>query len=66
MPATLQNPGEHIPLDDTYVFDKQTRSLKLIAINVLDSMGSMLIGVIVSAILFGISVVQTLYYYSRE
>ncbi|KAK0502510.1 hypothetical protein EDD18DRAFT_1141195 [Armillaria luteobubalina] len=45
MPATLQSPGEHAPLDDT--------------------MGSMLIGVIVSAILFGISVVQTLYYYSQ-
>ncbi|KAK0445008.1 uncharacterized protein EV420DRAFT_1751657 [Desarmillaria tabescens] len=45
MPATLQSPGQHVPLDDT--------------------MGSMLIGVVVSAILFGISVVQTLYYYSQ-
>ncbi|THU85006.1 hypothetical protein K435DRAFT_394869 [Dendrothele bispora CBS 962.96] len=45
MPATLQSPGEQLPLDNT--------------------MGVMLIGVIMSAVLYGISLVQTLYYFNR-
>ncbi|KAJ4489137.1 hypothetical protein C8R41DRAFT_836096 [Lentinula lateritia] len=45
MPATIQSPGEHQPLDNT--------------------MGAMLVGIIVSAVLYGISLVQTLFYFNR-
>uniref|UniRef100_A0A0W0FSB5 DUF6534 domain-containing protein n=1 Tax=Moniliophthora roreri TaxID=221103 RepID=A0A0W0FSB5_MONRR len=45
MPATIQNPGEQQPLDDT--------------------MGVMYIGVMISAVFYGISLVQTAYYYNR-
>ncbi|KIK55627.1 hypothetical protein GYMLUDRAFT_833171 [Collybiopsis luxurians FD-317 M1] len=45
MPATLQLPGEHEPLDNT--------------------MGAMLLGILVSAILYGISLVQAYYYFNR-
>ncbi|KAF8830030.1 hypothetical protein HHX47_DHR2000744 [Lentinula edodes] len=44
MPATIQSPGEHQPLDNT--------------------MGAMLVGIIVSAVLYGISLVQTLFYFN--
>jgi hypothetical protein len=45
MPATLQLPGEHQPLDNT--------------------MGAMLIGILVSAVLYGMSLIQAYYYYTR-
>ncbi|KAJ3994544.1 hypothetical protein F5050DRAFT_1809479 [Lentinula boryana] len=46
MPATLQSPGEHQPLDNT--------------------MGAILIGILASAVLYGISLVQTFFYYNPE
>ncbi|KAJ3719642.1 hypothetical protein DFJ43DRAFT_1159097 [Lentinula guzmanii] len=45
MPATLQSPGEHQPLDNT--------------------MGAILVGILVSAVLYGISLVQTFFYYNH-